>query len=799
MRSPNRRAVAGGLAVAAVAVAGVLVLKNRDRDEPTPATVTLAAQTAEGSTVRLTGDVDPTVLVICVGAPSAGTGTSTSNGAGTVSSSDGTTFRRLAGFGAAPTDVARHDVSWGVQAQAGPIDVTCNGADQTLAMRVHGVELDQPFDVLPVTSSATGLTARSESMSISSPGTTIVSAITYAGAARPLVGNDFTTLSNVAGKQATLLAAASVPLQGDYRSAFYFKSETAATVTAIALRPTGATKPPLTQAYTQTYATTPRPSTSTSSTSATSTSMPATSTATTTSTTSTSTVTTSTVTTPTVPPSTAATSATSTSTAPTMPVTTPSTTPVEPTTPPTAAPTTPTTPPTVPPTAVPPTAVPPTAVPPTAVPPTAVPSTAVPVTVVPTSTPAPVSPSADGTKLTVAAAKGRLASVGLQVVASSFTDGKVPEYLTQPVADISANTAYDTTGAHSWKAATTPTADSATWVAMNVSTLSPDQRRAVDLMWIARSTPFDGSTGVGVPKEYVIQGNTQTGGKAPSSGWIRVATVTGNTANVREHLLDLSKYTWVRLKVTETTDGSPVELIRLDLFDLSGASYPVPDGWALYGDGITAGAAAYADGVPGSAGNLTFASIVGSVADGAFPAQTNGGIAGQRAADAEPNIERWLFTFPGIYAALAFGTEDARAGTSPTDFATVYQRLVDRAVALGKVPVVPTIPWSSDQTLNPGASASDPAAGRIAELNSALTTQLATQPGVRRGPDFYTYFFQHQDLIGPDGYPTAAGYQHMKRIWACQALLTTYGIPITDLQAQPVCAAYVGVLGAASP
>src|SRR4051794_1554408 len=112
---------------------------------------------------------------------------------------------------------------------------------------------------------------------------------------------------------------------------------------------------------------------------------------------------------------------------------------------------------------------------------------------------------------------------------------------------------------------TCKTAVSATnrkWLAYDLSGVSASQRGKVVITWVNDPVtgPYDhtltGGPGYNTPAAYTLETNPATGGgAAPTSGWTAVATVTGNTFNARQHLVDLAGANWVRLVAT-ASDGS---------------------------------------------------------------------------------------------------------------------------------------------------------------------------------------------------------------------------------------------------
>ena len=149
-----------------------------------------------------------------------------------------------------------------------------------------------------------------------------------------------------------------------------------------------------------------------------------------------------------------------------------------------------------------------------------------------------------------------------------------------------------------------------------------------------------------------------------------------------------------------------------------------------------------------------------------FPAYEDGGIGGLVSGDGASHINSWLSTFPGRYVGLAYGTNDANGCMSPTGFYNNYVTMVQAVINVGKVPIVPTIPWARTQDVQncgPG-------------LNAKIQQLYANFPQVVHGPDLWQFFFTHQNLISGDNlHPSEAGYVAYRQQWADAMVANVYG------------------------
>lgn len=292
----------------------------------------------------------------------------------------------------------------------------------------------------------------------------------------------------------------------------------------------------------------------------------------------------------------------------------------------------------------------------------------------------------------------------------------------------------------------------------NLSRVPAEQRQKILLVWYNGTYGYDhtrGCRGPGYnnPGAYSIEINHSPNQVTPpATGWIPVVQVRNNTLHSRQHILALGGAHWLRLKAT-ASDGSPENsdiALNMDVYD---ASKGVDDSWIFYGDSITA--AAMSQQAVGEHQEGNFAEQVFRQT-GRFLPQENGGIPCISTADALPEFSDWLALFPGRYVAISLGSNDA-GKTTPRQFYANYQAMVEQTLKANKVPVIPTIPWSPDPERQRNTRA----------LNLQLERLYAQYPAIKRGPDFWTFFQQHPELISTDLlHPTEQGYGSYCKLWA---------------------------------
>ena len=333
-----------------------------------------------------------------------------------------------------------------------------------------------------------------------------------------------------------------------------------------------------------------------------------------------------------------------------------------------------------------------------------------------------------------------------------------------------------------WDSVDTPSSTHPIWIALDLSTVPVAQRQQVILAWFndtGEYVPGANSVFYNLPSNYTIDANAAAGGASapPSAGWATLITVTGNTRNAREHILNLSGYNWVRMTVTGTrgSSGNTSAVFNLDLYDVSAGDQ---DDWLFLGDSITEEGMTQANVAGGPWTGGDYAQLVHSTDPSYYPLQIDGGMGGWTSDDGAQNIAALLSGFTGDYVSLAFGTNDANQPylLSASQIQTYYANMltmIDAIQNAGKHVVVPYVPWGCNGDLGQNAQA----------LNNYVNAHLATdRPGAIRGPDLWTPFSQHRDWISSDCiHPTYQapsgqlnGYEQYQRIWEQWAATTIY-------------------------
>ena len=277
----------------------------------------------------------------------------------------------------------------------------------------------------------------------------------------------------------------------------------------------------------------------------------------------------------------------------------------------------------------------------------------------------------------------------------------VPAYTNDScaVASSANDSSYDT----QWWTCATPSTGAPLYLAYDLSGVPVANRGQVLVLWFndPQTMQYDYTyvevhpcctwKAFGIPSGYTLEANAAPGGTLPTSGWVALATVSGNALHSRQHSLNLSGYNWFRMNVTASVGSTKDYGVILNL-DIHDASAGFQDDWIFYGDSITEGAMAHQS-LSEFGGTGTWAQLINAARPSNFPAFEAGAIGGTLSADGVKSINGWLALFSGRYVGLAYGTNDAIWAVSPATFYDNYVTLVQAVLAAGKVPIVPKIAW----------------------------------------------------------------------------------------------------------
>jgi lysophospholipase L1-like esterase len=315
-----------------------------------------------------------------------------------------------------------------------------------------------------------------------------------------------------------------------------------------------------------------------------------------------------------------------------------------------------------------------------------------------------------------------------------------------------------------WRTGHDPAPSDPNWVAIDLTSVPAAMRTTVYSVWFnegAYDYDSSGVPGYTLPGDFTIEASAAPGGgQPPTTGWTTLVSTTGNLLSSGANVLALTGYDWVRFdctaSATNVVAGETDTSLQWNLYDAHASS----DSWKFGGDSITANAMGHQP-TNDSFDQLVHAKIANN------PAFEMAGDAGWSTTTILGSMAAFLADFPGSYFALALGTNDVPAN-DPTGYYANMTQLVDMVLAAGKVPIVPTIPYTAD-----------PAHVGMATYNAEVQA-LYTAYGAKlvHGPDLYTVIYDGRVTMfdnPTDLHPNAVGNAAIRQAWADAMIANVYG------------------------
>ena len=114
-------------------------------------------------------------------------------------------------------------------------------------------------------------------------------------------------------------------------------------------------------------------------------------------------------------------------------------------------------------------------------------------------------------------------------------------------------------------------------LALDLSGVAAAMRQSILVAWYNDDTySYDhtliSGSGYNNPGSYTIEANAAAGGgAAPATGWVVLATVTGNHLHSYSHYLSFAGYNWIRanFSASDGSTGNSDIALNIDVYDLS--------------------------------------------------------------------------------------------------------------------------------------------------------------------------------------------------------------------------------------
>jgi acyl-CoA thioesterase-1 len=321
--------------------------------------------------------------------------------------------------------------------------------------------------------------------------------------------------------------------------------------------------------------------------------------------------------------------------------------------------------------------------------------------------------------------------------------------------------AFDDDYGTSWSSGHPPSLSEPDWIAIDLSSVPPAKRTSVYSVWFNEAGyVYDTSDGYSyaLPGDYAIQSHAGPGGGAPpADGWVPLVTRKGNTLSSGADLLRLDGATWLRFVCTANARNTAPQNSYLALqWNLHDAHAGV-EGWKFVGDSITANAMGHRK------TNDSFDQLVARQVH-AFPAFEMAGHGFWTSATALGAIDAFLANFPGHFVGLPLGTNDP----DPDAYRANMGKLIDRVLATGKQPVLPTIPYTGEPAHLPLVTKLDAV---VRELYASYGARLTV------GPDLYEVLYAGRSVMFDqpgDLHPNERGNAAIRQAWADAMVARVY-------------------------
>ena len=315
--------------------------------------------------------------------------------------------------------------------------------------------------------------------------------------------------------------------------------------------------------------------------------------------------------------------------------------------------------------------------------------------------------------------------------------------------------AVDADYATSWRSGHVPSVADPDWIALDISSIPANQRASLYSIWFNEAGynyETSDASSYTLMGDFAIESNAGPGGgQPPAAGWTPLATKTQNTLSSGAHVLATGGANWLRIVCTKGAPNAAAQntdtSLQWELYD----AHAGVDAWKFGGDSITANSMGH------KATNDSVNQLVNKAAPD-FPAFEMAGHGGWTTATLLGVIDAYLANFPGRFYGLALGTNDA--GGSPATYSANMSQLIDKVLAAGKVPVLPTIPYTGE----PGHVST------ILLLNAEVQ-KLYTTYGAKllRGPDLYQVLYDGRATMftnPTDLHPNELGNAAIRQAWA---------------------------------
>lgn len=275
-----------------------------------------------------------------------------------------------------------------------------------------------------------------------------------------------------------------------------------------------------------------------------------------------------------------------------------------------------------------------------------------------------------------------------------------------------------------------------------------------DCAWATDFTSGCGHSGVALSNFKILTSANSTDGT--DGDWEVAATIQNNPVMARGVTIDFAGKSWFKI----VSEGDVGKLLEIEAFDMSAGG---TDTWFFMGTSISQ------MGIKQQDTDSTTAQLIHAKFPEYTPAMLRGGIGCINSTEVVEHLSEYLEYAGNVkFWAIEMGTNDAWGGGdwNLNTFVSNMQTIIDSAKAHGITPVIARII----------ATDSAKAGWQINPAFLEAVNKLVKDNGLPQGPDFYSYFKEHPELLASDGvHPNAEtkGGQAMHHLWA-EALAPLY-------------------------
>ena len=275
-----------------------------------------------------------------------------------------------------------------------------------------------------------------------------------------------------------------------------------------------------------------------------------------------------------------------------------------------------------------------------------------------------------------------------------------------------------------------------------------------DCAWATNFTSGCGHTGVALSNFKILTSANSTNGT--DGDWEKAATITNNPVMARGVDIDFTGKSWFKF----VSNGDVGQILEIEAFDMSNGG---TDTWFFMGTSISQ------MGIKQQDTDSTTAQLIHARFPEYTPAMLRGGIGCINSTEVVEHLKEYLEYAGNVkFWAIEMGTNDAWGG-GDWNLATYkknMQTIIDSAKAHGITPVISQI-IATDEAK---------AGWQVNPKFLEAIDKLTEDNNLPKGPDFYSYFKEHPELLASDGvHPNGdkKGGQAMHHLWA-EALAPLY-------------------------